>query len=241
MLLTHSINLPLVSKTESRLNRQMTDSSNSNVEYKLHHMMDIPNGFHKEVRDGDFDILCKKGLFKNKLTLVPRLVESPDSYLMLQVYNSSVYTLDMHNPKVTTADNIKYIVHEKQPLSSGDNFTKNKALGTNFLFRLENFDETSPPQIIWLNYSTDLLGQQNKTSVILELEPYWFTSQAFSSEGTRCCQFNSKSYFLDPSSSFAKSCTNVDIALEIAKLNTYPITKDDALALSTKKQKGKYV
>jgi hypothetical protein len=239
MLLTQAVALPLLTKTEPRFSRYQEDAINGNLHYKLARMMTIPNDCHKEVREGLFDIQLS-GFVKKKLTLVPRNIDTGDSYLLLQVINNRVFGLDMCKHKVITSEGIKFITSGYQPKSGSDHFAKNGHLGTNFLFRLEQFNEESPNLLFWYNYTTDLLFPSNKTSVVIELEPFWFTSHAFSSKGERCCQFRKKIHFLDPVASFTKSCTDAYVALEYAKVNPYPMVKGDALEV-IKKPNGKFI
>jgi hypothetical protein len=239
MLLTHSIALPLLKKTEVNFSRQQEDAKNSNAEYKLNRMMTIPNGFHKEVREGKFDIQ-QTGLLVKKLTLVPNSMESEDSYLLLQVLNNRVYGLDMQRHKIMQSNNIKFITSGQQPKLGSDHFCKNSNIGTNFLFRLEQFNEDFPSLIFWFSFATDVLGLENKTSVLVELEPYWFTSHAFNSNGERCCHFRHNYYHLDPTAQFTKSCSSAEIALEYAKVNPFPMVKGDVLEV-IKKPNGKFI
>jgi hypothetical protein len=239
MLLTQAVALPLLTKTEPHFSRYQEDAINGNLEYKLARMMAIPDGCHKEVREGLFDIQSS-GFINKKLTLVPRNLETGDSYLLLQVINNRVFGLDMYKQKVIIPEGIKYITSGHQPKFSSDHFAKNGKLGTNFLFRLEQFNEESPNLLFWFTYCTDLFVHSNKTSVIIELEPFWFTSHAFSSKGERCCQFRKNIYFLDPEAFFTKSCTDVEVALEYAKVNPYPMVKGDALEV-IKKPNGKFI
>jgi hypothetical protein len=236
MLLTANVFLPTTNQQEKNANRDQSAVINLSPDRVLtrliNGMLECPPG---NIQTGNFDIKVS-GILKKSYQLLPRMIDNPDSYLVLKVLNNSVFRKDMMHSEVILPDDIDMITQGHFENSAFNTIPRNKHMATLFLLRLKSFGEfTQENKVIWLKFSTDLLNR-DKTSVVMEFIPIFGTD----SKAQCYCHWKIEYNYLDPSSFFNKSCTDPLIALEYAKLNPYPISNDAKLELAMKK-KGKYV
>jgi hypothetical protein len=236
MLLTANVFLPSVNQQEKNPSREQSSVINLAPEHVLPRIIDemllCPPG---NTRTGNFDVKVS-GILKNKYQLLPRMVDNPDSYLMLKVLNNAVFRKDMMHSEVILPEDIEMITQGHFENSSMNSLPRNKSMATLFLLRLRNFGEfTQENKVIWLKFSTDLLNR-DKTSVVIELIPIFGTD----SKSQCYCHWKIEFNYLDPTSSYNKTCKDPLAALEYAKLNPYPASNDSKMELALKK-KGKYV
>jgi hypothetical protein len=236
MLLTANVFLPSVNQQERNANREQSAVINLAADRVLPRIVDEMLGCPTiNIQTGNYDIKVS-GILKKKYQLLPRMIDNPDSYLVLKVLNNSVFRLDMMHSEVILPADIDLITQGHFENSSLYAYPRNKHMATLFLLRLKNFGEfVQENKVIWLKFSTDFLNR-DKTSVVMELIPIFGTD----SKGQCYCHWKIEYNYLDPNSFFNKSCTDPLIALEYAKLNPYPISEDAKLELAMKK-KGKYV